>query len=166
MLENLRRCRAVADQSPGELPKVTMGQSVELFFEDILKKTDGGKTLPTWNGGELRWPSRRRRNDTELIFRFDSSQELYLELHRGTATSHGSIKRGNRKSEILLREIEYAATLASVWGPTKSKYEFPKDQLDPLWQGVLLNQFHDVLPGSAIGMVYEEAEKVRAIDCE
>lgn len=51
MLENLRRCRAVANHS-GELPKVTMGQSVELFYEDILKKTDGGATLPSWNGGE------------------------------------------------------------------------------------------------------------------
>ncbi|ORY82383.1 family 38 glycoside hydrolase [Leucosporidium creatinivorum] len=138
MLENLRRCRAVAEQSPGEIPKVTMGQSVEGFFEDILKKTEGGKTLPSWNG------------------------ELYLELHRGTATSHGSIKKGNRKSEILLREIEYVATLASVWGPTKDKYTFPKDKLDPLWHGVLLNQFHDVLPGSAIGMVYEDAEKIYA----
>lgn len=86
--------------------------------------------------------------------------ELYLELHRGTATSHGSIKRGNRKSEILLREVEYLSTLASTWGPSKAKFLFPKDRLDPLWHGVLLNQFHDVLPGSAIGMVYEDAEKV------
>jgi alpha-mannosidase len=51
MLESLRRCRAVSDHS-GELPKVTMGQSVDDFYQDILKKTDGGKTLPTWNGGE------------------------------------------------------------------------------------------------------------------
>lgn len=137
MLENLRRCRAVANHS-GELPKVTMGQSVDGFYDDILHKTDNGKTLPTWNG------------------------ELYLELHRGTATSHGSIKKGNRKSEILLREIEYAGTLASVWHASKagSGYEFPKDEVDPLWHGVLLNQFHDVLPGSGIGMIYEDAEKV------
>lgn len=51
MLENLRRCRAVADHS-GELPKVTMGQSVELFFEDIVKKSQGTATLPVWAGGE------------------------------------------------------------------------------------------------------------------
>lgn len=88
-----------------------------------------------------------------------ATTELYLELHRGTATSHGSIKRGNRKSEILLREIEYTATLASISSQSKS-YMYPKDQLDQLWKGVLLNQFHDVLPGSAIGMVYEDAEKV------
>ncbi|KAK4047772.1 Glycoside hydrolase, 38 vacuolar alpha mannosidase [Microbotryomycetes sp. JL221] len=137
MLENLRRCRAVANHS-GELPKVTMGQSVDGFYDDMLKKTDNGKTLPTWNG------------------------ELYLELHRGTATSHGSIKRGNRKSEILLREVEYAGTLASIWPATKSKYRFPKDEVDPLWHGVLLNQFHDVLPGSGIGLIYEDAEKIYA----
>lgn len=47
MLENLRRCRAVAIRS-GELPKVTMGQTVDGFYEDILKKTENGKTLPTW----------------------------------------------------------------------------------------------------------------------
>lgn len=47
MIENLRRCRAVANRS-GELPKVTMGQSVERFYEDILAKTDNGATLPTW----------------------------------------------------------------------------------------------------------------------
>ncbi|KAL8280086.1 hypothetical protein RQP46_007416 [Phenoliferia psychrophenolica] len=140
MLENLRRCRAVANNS-GELPKVTMGQSVDGFYEDILKKTENGATLPTW-----------------LML----SAELYLELHRGTATSHGSIKKGNRKSEILLREIEYAATLASTGISTKASYAYPKDKLDPLWEGVLLNQFHDVLPGSAIGMVYVDAEKIYA----
>jgi len=44
-------------------------------------------------------------------------------LQRGTYTSHGSIKRGNRKSEILLREAEYAATMASLADPS---YEYPK----------------------------------------
>ncbi|SGY50301.1 BQ5605_C001g00869 [Microbotryum silenes-dioicae] len=141
MLENLRRCRAVADHS-GELPKVTMGKTVDLFYEDILNKSEGGATLPTWNG------------------------ELYLELHRGTATSHGSIKKGNRKSEILLREVEYAATLASVWGATKKGYSYPKDKIDPLWEGVLLNQFHDVLPGSGIALIYEDAEKIYAETAE
>lgn len=69
MIENLRRCRAVANRS-GELPKVYSGGSVKEFYDDILVKTEGGKTLPSWKG------------------------ELYLELHRGTFTSHGSIKRG------------------------------------------------------------------------
>ena len=47
MLENMRRCRAIADKH-GEIPKVTMGATVDQFYEDILAKTDGGKTLATW----------------------------------------------------------------------------------------------------------------------
>lgn len=47
MLENLRRCRAIADEH-GEIPKVTMGHTVDQFYEDILKKTNNGETLATW----------------------------------------------------------------------------------------------------------------------
>jgi alpha-mannosidase len=53
-------------------------------------------------------------------------------VHRGTYTSHGSIKRGNRKSENLLREIERAATLASI---RSNSYDYPSDGLDELWHG-------------------------------
>lgn len=49
MLESLRRCRATADRS-GELPKVTMGGTVDEFYEDIMRKTENGATLPTWDG--------------------------------------------------------------------------------------------------------------------
>lgn len=89
--------------------------------------------------------------------------ELYLELHRGTATSHGSIKRHNRKTEVLLHDLELVATLASLYSAkdagTKA-YSYPKDEIDSLWEDMLLCQFHDVLPGSAIGMVYDDVEKV------
>ncbi|KAI0799601.1 glycosyl hydrolases family 38 N-terminal domain-containing protein [Irpex lacteus] len=84
--------------------------------------------------------------------------ELYLEFHRGTYTSHGSIKKGNRKSEILLRDIEHLATLASL-SRTSAEYQYPKSTIDVCWEKVLLNQF---LPGSAIGMVYDDAEKLYA----
>ncbi|GAA5834834.1 hypothetical protein JCM9279_007122 [Rhodotorula babjevae] len=144
MLENLRRCRAVSNdtnQGGGELPKVHMGATVEQFYEDLLKKSDGGKQLPTWTG------------------------ELYLELHRGTATSHGSIKRHNRLTEVLLHDLEFVATLASTFGGKTAKgktYVYPKDELDSFWERALLCQFHDVLPGSAIGMVYEDVEQIYA----
>ncbi|KAG8854188.1 Glycoside hydrolase, 38 vacuolar alpha mannosidase [Tulasnella sp. 330] len=131
MLENLRRIRATANENR-ELPIVHMGNSVDEFFEDIHQTTDEGKTLPTWHG------------------------ELYLEFHRATYTSHGSIKKGNRHSERLLRDVEYLATMASVYHP--DDYQYPKERIDIAWEKVLLNQFHDVLPGSAIGMVYEDAE--------
>jgi alpha-mannosidase len=60
-----------------------------------------------------------------------------------------------------LRDIEYFATLATTLPrPEKSAYRYPKVALDDLWEHVLLCQFHDVLPGSAIAMVYDDVEKV------
>ncbi|POY72711.1 hypothetical protein BMF94_4542 [Rhodotorula taiwanensis] len=144
MLENLRRCRAVANNTNiggGEIPRVHMGSTVEEFYDNIVKTTGDGEKLPVW------------------------VSELYLELHRGTATSHGSIKRHNRNTEVLLHDLEFVATLASVYG-AKGKsgkaYSYPKDEIDSLWEDMLLCQFHDVLPGSAIGMVYDDAEKIYA----
>ncbi|EPQ55548.1 glycoside hydrolase family 38 protein [Gloeophyllum trabeum ATCC 11539] len=137
MLDNLRRIRATTNNHR-ELPPVVMGRSVEDFFDDVAERSNQGKTLPNWHG------------------------ELYLEFHRGTYTSHGSIKKGNRKSEILLRDIEHVATLASFPAFAVKEYTYPKDKIDVCWEKVLLNQFHDVLPGSAIGMVYEDAEKLYA----
>lgn len=51
MLENLRRCRAVANNTKiggGEIPKVHMGATVEQFYDDLLKQTDKGEKLPVW----------------------------------------------------------------------------------------------------------------------
>jgi alpha-mannosidase len=80
--------------------------------------------------------------------------ELYLELHRGTLTSQARTKRFNRKCELALREAElWAAAAAAVAGA-----DYPADRLEEAWKAVLLNQFHDILPGSSIGRVYEEAE--------
>jgi len=57
----------------------------------------------------------------------------------------GSIKRGNRKSEILMRDLELVATLASVLPSPASegKYVYPKNKIDESWEKVLLCQFHD-----------------------
>ncbi|KAF9516132.1 glycoside hydrolase family 38 protein [Hydnum rufescens UP504] len=132
MLESLRRIRAAGNQTR-DIPLVGMGTSVDDFFDDVEKNSDEGRKLPNWHG------------------------ELYLEFHRGTYTSHGIIKKGNRKSEILLREVELLTTLASL---QKGSYVYPKGKIDDMWENLLLNQFHDVLPGSAIGMVYEDAERI------
>ena len=78
--------------------------------------------------------------------------ELYLELHRGVFTSQSETKRGNRRSEALLHEAELWATTASVRRGTP----YPYERLSNLWRTVLLGQFHDILPGSAIGWVYDE----------
>ncbi|MGN0773078.1 MAG: alpha-mannosidase [Candidatus Ventricola sp.] len=79
--------------------------------------------------------------------------ELYFQCHRGTYTSQAAIKRGNRRSELALREAEMWSAAAADALP------YPQEQLDRAWKGVLLNQFHDILPGSSIARVYEEANK-------
>ena len=88
--------------------------------------------------------------------------ELYFQAHRGTYTSQARTKRGNRKSEIALREAEMWDSLTRVMKGEK----VPDDALDEAWKTVLLNQFHDIIPGSSIHRVYEEAEAdyARVID--
>jgi len=86
------------------------------------------------------------------------SGELYLELHRGTYTSQARVKAGNRRSEHLLRTAELWAATAAV----HAGFDYPYDDLDRLWKTVLLNQFHDILPGSSIAWVYREAEATYA----
>jgi alpha-mannosidase len=81
--------------------------------------------------------------------------ELYLELHRGTYTSQARVKRGNRRSEHLLREAELWATQATV----RTGAAYPYGELERIWHTVLLNQFHDILPGSSIAWVSRVAEE-------
>ena len=81
--------------------------------------------------------------------------ELYFEYHRGTYTSQARTKRGNRAGERLLGEAEAAAALAHRLGLA----EYPAEELRALWQTLLLNQFHDIIPGSSIREVYEDAER-------
>jgi alpha-mannosidase len=84
--------------------------------------------------------------------------ELYLEMHRGTYTSQAKTKQGNRRSEHLLREAELWCATATV----RTGAAYPMEQLDRLWKVVLLNQFHDILPGSSIGWVHREAVEAYA----
>ena len=81
--------------------------------------------------------------------------ELYFTAHRGTYTVQASVKKGNRKSEEALRELELWAVPAALAGG-----EYPAEKAEALWKDVLLNQFHDILPGSSIARVYVEAEKL------
>ncbi len=79
--------------------------------------------------------------------------ELYFEYHRGTYTSQAAAKRGNRSGERLLHDAE----LAAAWAARERGAEYPAAELERLWQLLLLNQFHDILPGSSIGEVYVDA---------
>ncbi|MDF1515779.1 MAG: glycoside hydrolase family 38 C-terminal domain-containing protein, partial [Anaerolineae bacterium] len=84
--------------------------------------------------------------------------ELYFQCHRGVYTSQAKTKKGNRKSEFALRRAEMWAVAAQAL----SGYTVPTEVLDTAWKTVLLNQFHDILPGSSIARVYEEAEAAYA----
>ena len=110
MLEKLRRCRGLSD-TVDLLPRVKLGVTVDDFYNDLLKKTNNGKDLVTSVG------------------------EVYLEFHRGTYTTQAAIKRGNRTSEILMHDIEFFATLASV---VNENYRYPTKEIDDLWEDVCL----------------------------
>jgi len=73
--------------------------------------------------------------------------ELYLEYHRGTYTTNGPIKRANRRNEQALRAAELWSVAA---GQAFSWDGYPAARLDEAWKLLLLNQFHDIIPGSSI----------------
>ena len=130
-MEKLRRCRGMSDKV-GLLPRIHMGNSVEEFYDRLEKKIEGGLDLVTWYG------------------------ELYFELHRGTYTTQANNKKGNRKAEFLLRDVELLATAATL---RDSSYKYPKKEIDDMWESTLLCQFHDCLPGSSIEMCYDDSDK-------
>ncbi len=109
------------------LPRCEQGHS-ESFFDRLNEKAQNNLALPHWTG------------------------ELYLEYHRGTFTSQAWIKKANRQNEFRLREAELWASLAWLLGDMPHQ-----EKLNPAWEKLLLNQFHDVLPGSSIHKVYEDA---------
>ena len=81
------------------------------------------------------------------------SGELYLEYHRGTYTSMARNKKWNRRGEFALTNLETQAVLAQQLGVA----DYP--DLKEYWEILLRNQFHDILPGSSIGEVYEDSRK-------
>jgi alpha-mannosidase len=77
--------------------------------------------------------------------------ELYLEYHRGTLTTQAAVKQLNRQAEHRLVEAEAFGAIASLTG-----FTYPHDELESAWKTLLLNQFHDILPGSSIHEVYQD----------
>ena len=75
--------------------------------------------------------------------------ELYLEAHRGTLTTQAKTKLLNRRCEEMLHDVEFLSAV------TKGAY--PTAELDRLWKLALLNQFHDIIPGSSITEVHDES---------
>jgi alpha-mannosidase len=112
------------------IPEVEFGKA-EPFFERLENKVEGKYKLPTIDG------------------------ELYFEYHRGTYTSQGKTKRNNRKSEILLHDIELFNGISNK----KLNALYCQEDINEAWKILLRNQFHDILPGSSIHEVYEDSEK-------
>lgn len=107
--------------------------TVREFMERV--ENEIADNLPVWNG------------------------EFYLEYHRGTYTSQSRNKRSNRKSEFLLHDAEFLA----AWAALSTDYTYPQEDINQAWELICLNQFHDILPGSSIGPVYQDSDRDYAI---
>ncbi len=127
--EMLENQRRMALGIPG-CPNTRQCHAAE-FFHKLEQDTKGSRELPRWVG------------------------ELYLEYHRGTYTSMARNKRYNRKAEFSCENLELYSTLAREC----AGFVYPKEALLASWEIVLRNQFHDILPGSAIKEVYEDSKE-------
>lgn len=112
------------------IPKVRQVFSKQ-YFDELKDRVEENRELSTWVG------------------------ELYFEYHRGTYTSMARNKRSNRKSEIMMMDLELLSVLALM----QKEVKYPTEEIDKMWKTILLNQFHDILPGSSIKEVYEVTKK-------
>lgn len=111
-------------------PRVKL-EGIVPFLDRLGKAMDKpGNRFPTWNG------------------------ELYLQYHRGTLTSVAKNKANNRRAERLLRELEFLGAMALV----QTGAPYPAATLAEFWELVLINQFHDILPGTSIPEVYVDSD--------
>ncbi len=127
--EQLEIQRRLAQGIPGA-PQTVMTRAKD-YFHLLEKQVQGNKYLPQWVG------------------------ELYLEYHRGTYTSMARNKKYNRKSEILYQNAEFYYSI----GKQLINANYPTETLHEGWKIILLNQFHDILPGSCIKEVYDESKE-------
>ena len=118
MLETSQRM----EQGIRGIPKVRQ-ETARTYFDQLNQRVRDNRRLETWEG------------------------EFYFEYHRGTYTSMARNKRGNRKSELAMMDLETLGVLSG---------DYPAQADTRLWRDViLLNQFHDILPGSSIAEVYD-----------
>ena len=110
-------------------PKVKF-EGITGFLERLGERMDANEArFPIWNG------------------------ELYLQFHRGTLTSVANNKANNRLAERAMREVEFLCAIATV---SNSEFCYPTQQIDKFWEVILINQFHDILPGTSITEVNED----------
>ena len=125
----IQRGRALERGIPGA-PQVKM-EGLRPYLDRLGAKMDArAADFPIWNG------------------------ELYLQYHRGTLTSVAKNKANNRRAERAMREVEFANAMAWTLGGTA----YPHKAIRDLWDVVLINQFHDILPGTSIAEVYDDTD--------
>jgi len=130
MLENGRRLKYGIPGMP-MLKMTTAGEFLKRAEENFKTSCEKLRRVPKWVG------------------------ELYLELHRGTYTSIAKNKKFNRECEFLCLETESLSLINKLlFGESYHKAEFDKN-----WKRLLLNQFHDIIPGSSIKEVYEDSDR-------
>lgn len=105
---------------------------------------------PKWSSGKAGDTFEKMKSLSDQLSTW--SGELYLELHRGTLTSQALVKKRNRQLESQLRALEFLYSCLPL-------ADYPREELDGIWKLVLINQFHDIIPGSSIRLVYEQTHK-------
>ena len=121
----------------------------------------GHPQLPQYRHGTLRsWLAELKPLAPTLPVWAD---ELYLELHRGCPTTHPEQKRHNRTAERLLLEAERVLWWGQhqdrgQWALAGDRQDCPLQQVQNCWKTLLFHQFHDILPGTAIGEVFAQLE--------
>ncbi|MEN8841026.1 MAG: glycoside hydrolase family 38 C-terminal domain-containing protein, partial [Octadecabacter sp.] len=116
--------------------------------EDLLAKANAFQAMPgmpKFSHGTVRAMFEAIQDTSDLPV---WSGEHYMEGHRGTYTSQGWIKRANRKAEWALHEVEAMAAMAGR-----------SVDLDEAWKLLCLNQFHDIITGTSVTQVFEDARR-------
>ncbi|HEX7009877.1 MAG TPA: glycoside hydrolase family 38 C-terminal domain-containing protein, partial [Phycisphaeraceae bacterium] len=147
---------------PGLAPLMTFGHGdggggpTSQMVESALRLADGppSSQLPQVVLEPVRSLVRRVLDRAPQLPVWDG--ELYLEYHQGTYTSQGWLKRMNRQNETRLQQLEWLISLAAPLG-----YAHDKSRLDRWWEQLLLMHFHDVLPGSSVGEVYQDVRRMQ-----
>lgn len=114
------------------------------------------KTQIKFAGDFLENAERNFKENSEILGRSPKwVGELYLEFHRGTYTSMAKNKKNNRRSEQLLQSLEKISVSDMLL--LGGKYD--GESINRKWKTVLLDQFHDILPGSSVLPVYEQTDR-------
>lgn len=126
------------------------GSGVTEEMLEVMRRFDKISVMPkTKHMGGAEFLEKNLKGNTSLA-KWDG--ELYLEMHRGTFTTKANLKKLNRRLEYKIREAEIISTLRAMSG-----FDYPGEKLKECYKKLLINQFHDILPGSHINPVYNDA---------